>query len=116
MSYLLVKAALSAAIIVAVSELARRSAALGALAASLPLISVLAMIWLWRDTHDTARMAEFAQTTFFYVLPSLALFLLMPALLRRGIGFWPALAAGCLLTVVLYIGMAALLARSGTRL
>ncbi|MEV8761028.1 DUF3147 family protein [Klebsiella pneumoniae] len=60
MLYLLLKAAISAVIIVAVSEIAKRSPGFGALVASLPLVSVLGMIWLWRDTHDPARMAAHA--------------------------------------------------------
>lgn len=65
----------------------------GALIASLPLISVLGMIWLWRDTQDVARLAEHSAATFWYVLPSLPMFLVIPALLKRGVGFWPALLA-----------------------
>lgn len=105
MLYLVVKAVLSALIIVAVSETARRHPGAGALIASLPLISVLGMAWLWRDTHDPVRMATHAQATFWYVLPSLPMFLLIPALLRKGGGFWPAIIAGCLLTMALYAAM-----------
>jgi hypothetical protein len=116
MQYLIIKAVISALIIVAVSEVAKRSPGAGALIASLPLISVLGMVWLWRDTSDAARMAAHAQATFWYVLPSLPMFLLIPALLKRGVGFWPALAAGCVLTVLLYLGMTAALGRLGMKL
>ena len=116
MLYGVIKALLSGALVGLVSETARRNAALGALFASLPLVSVLGMIWLWRDTHDTARLADHAQATFWYVIPSLPMFLLMPALLRRGVGFWPALLAGCALTVVLYGVTVAVAARVGVRL
>lgn len=116
MNYLIVKAVLSAIIIVTVSEIARRSAGFGALIASLPLISVLGMIWLWRDTSDPVRMANHAQATFWFVLPSLPMFLLIPLLLKRGIGFWPSLLAGCALTVLLYLVMVTILARWGVRL
>lgn len=105
MFYLAIKAALSGIIIAVVSEVARRSPGTGALIASLPLISVLGMIWLWRDTHDTERMMVHSTATFWYVLPSLPMFLLIPALMKRDIGFWPALAIGCALTIVLYIAM-----------
>jgi len=115
-TYLLIKAVLSAIIIVAVSEIARRSPGVGALVASLPLISVLGMVWLWRDTGDPVRMADHAQATFWYVLPSLPMFLLIPGLLKRGVGFWPALAVGCVLTILLYLAMTALLQRAGMRL
>ena len=116
MLYGVVKALISGAIVGAASESARRSPALGALIASLPLVSVLGMIWLWRDTHDPVRMATHVQSTFWYILPSLPMFLVIPALLRGGVGFWPALLGGCALTVALYLGMAAALARFGVAL
>lgn len=116
MAYLIIKAIVSALIIVAVSEVAKRSPGTGALIASLPLISVLGMIWLWRDTGDAARMSAHAQATFWYVLPSLPMFLAIPALLKRGIGFWPALAAGCVLTILLYLAMTAACDRLGVKL
>jgi hypothetical protein len=103
MGYLLLKALLSGVIVAVASETARRSPGFGALVASLPLVSILGMIWLWRDTHEPARMAAHAEATFWFVLPSLPMFLAVPALLRRGVAFWPALAAGCALTVVLYL-------------
>lgn len=61
------------------------------------------MAWLWRDTQGPVRMAAHAEATFWYVLPSLPMFLLIPTLLRRGVGFWPSLLAGCALTVGLYL-------------
>lgn len=116
MAWLLVKALASAAIIVAVSEVAKRSPGAGALIASLPLVSVLGMIWLWHDTADSERMAAHAAATFWYVLPSLPMFLLIPALLRNGVGFWAALAMGCVLTILLYLAMTAIGPRFGLRL
>jgi hypothetical protein len=102
MLYLILKAAVSGVIVAIVSEVAKRYPGFGGLIASLPLISVLGMIWLWTDTRDPARMAAHAAGTFWFVLPSLPMFLLMPELLKRGVGFWPALLAGCALTVALY--------------
>ena len=116
MLYLILKAALSGVIIAAISEIARKSPGFGALVASLPLISILGMIWLWRDTRDTVRMASHVEATFWYVLPSLPMFLVIPALLRRGLGFWPALGAGCLLTIALYGAMMAVGPRFGVKL
>lgn len=105
MIYFAIKAALSGLIVAAVSEIARRSPGIGALVASLPLISILGMIWLWRDTADPARLASHAEATFWYVLPSLPMFLLIPMLLRNGVAFWTSLIAGCVLTVSLYLAM-----------
>jgi hypothetical protein len=116
MFYALIKALVSGAIVGVVSETARRNAALGALFASLPLVSVLGMVWIWRDTGDLERLSVHSSATFWYVLPSLPMFLLMPALWRHGIGFWPGLGLGCAATVVLYLAMAWALARLGIAL
>ena len=116
MLYFAIKALVSGAIIAAVSEIAKRSPGFGALVASLPLVSVLGMIWLWRDTHDSARMSAHAGATFWFVLPSLPMFLLMPALLDRGVPFWLSLVIGCLLTIALYLAMTWLGPRFGLRL
>lgn len=116
MFYLLTKAAVSGLIAAVVSETAKRSPAFGALVASLPLISIMAVIWLWRDTQDTARIVSQMEATFWYVLPSLPMFLVVPAMLRGGIGFWPSLIAGCVLTSALYLVTAWILSRFGIQL
>jgi len=116
MHFLVLKAVISAILIVAVSEVAKRSPAFGALIASLPLISVLGMVWLWRDTSDPVRLADHAEATFWYVLPSLPMFLLIPWLLRAGAPFWLSLGAGTILTAMLYLLMTFVLARFGVSL
>jgi hypothetical protein len=116
MLYIFLKAAISGLLIAAVSEIAKRWPGLGALVAALPLISVLGMIWLWRDKPDVANMADHAQATFWYVLPSLPMFLLIPILLRRGVPFWGALSAGCVLTIILYLATMLAAPRVGIRL
>jgi hypothetical protein len=103
MSYFALKAILSGLLIAAISEIARRSPGVAALVASLPLVSIIGMIWLWRDTGDTQRIASHAEATFWYVLPSLPMFLVVPWLIRLGVGFWPALGIGCAMTVALYL-------------
>lgn len=116
MLYLAIKAALSGIIIAIVSEVARRNPGWGALIASLPLISILGMIWLWRDTGDPVRLASHAEATFWFVLPSLPMFLLIPLLLRQGLSFWAALALGCVLTMALYGAMTLIGPRFGLKL
>jgi hypothetical protein len=113
MLYLLIKAIVSAALIMAASETAKRYPGAGALIASLPLVSVFGMIWLWRDKPDSANMAAHAEATFWYVIPSLPMFLAIPALLRHGVGFWVSLVIGCVLTMALYSLMAWLGPRLG---
>lgn len=103
MLWLLAKAAISGILITMIAEFGRRQPALAAIVASLPLISVLGMIWLWIGRPDTENMAQHAEATFWYVLPSLPMFLVIPVLLRHGVNFWIALALGCTLTVMLYV-------------
>jgi hypothetical protein len=116
MLYLAIKAALSGIIIATVSEVAKRYPGFGALIASLPLVSVLGMMWLWRDKPDVPNMAAHVEATFWFVLPSLPMFLLMPLLLRHGVSFWLALTLGCALTIALYLMVVALGPRWGLRL
>lgn len=116
MLYLAAKALLSGIIVLVVSELAKRSPALGALIVSLPLVSVLAMMWLHHETRDATKLAAHAEATFWYVLPSLPMFLVLPTLLRHGWAFYAALGACVVLTALLYLGMAAALARFGVTL
>jgi hypothetical protein len=116
MLYLIIKAALSGVIIAIVSEVAKRYPGFGALIASLPLVSLLGMIWLWRDKPDVPNMAVHVEATFWFVLPSLPMFLLMPWMLRHGIAFWPTVLAGCAITILLYLAMIWIGPRIGIRL
>jgi hypothetical protein len=100
--YLVIKAAISGVIVALVSEIARRYPGWGGLVASLPLTSLLAMLWLWRDTGDTVRVAELSTGAFWFVLPSLPLFFVLPLLLRNGVGFWLSMAIVVAGTLALY--------------
>jgi hypothetical protein len=109
MTQLALKVLISALLVAGAAELARRSTLAGALLASLPLTSILAMIWLWRDGASPAQIADFSGGIFWFVLPSLLLFVVTPLLLRSGWSFWPSLAAGCAVTAAAYgIGVCAL--------
>jgi hypothetical protein len=116
MFYLALKAVISGILIAAASTVAKRYPGAGALVASLPLVSVLGMIWLWSEKPDADNMAAHANATFWYVLPSLPMFLLMPVLLRHGTSFWLALTLGCMVTVALYLAMTWLGPRFGLHL
>ena len=113
---LVAKALLSGALIVAIAEIGKRLPTFAALVASLPLVSVLGMILLWNARPDAQNMAIHAEATFWFVLPSLPMFLLIPWLLRQGYGFWIALLAGCALTVALYLLMVQFGPKLGVRL
>ena len=112
MSYLLVKYLVTAAVVVAVSELAKRSDKLGALLASLPLVTVLTLVWLYVEHQPTDKIANHAWYTFWYVLPTLPLFLLFPRLLNQ-FGFAGALGLFVLGTLVIFAAYAWLMAKAG---
>ena len=113
--FYLVKLLVSAALIVLISEISKRTGYLGGLIASLPLVSLLAIGWMWFETHDAAKIADFSRGVFWFVLPSLLFFVLLPWLLPK-IGFYAALATACIATAAGYALMAAILARAGIRL
>src|SRR5687767_4952261 len=105
------KIAITAAVVVAVSEIAKRSSVWGALIASLPLTSLLAFVWLYVDTRDVERVAALSQSIFWLVMPSLLLFLVLPWLLRSGWGFWSSLALASGATAAAYLAAVWLLGR-----
>ena len=110
------RALLSGFIIAMIALIGRKAPAFAALVASLPLISILAMIWLWRDTGDSALLANHSEATFWYVLPSLPMFLLIPWMLRSGYSFWLALGSAILMTFLFYLATIGIAARFGVRL
>lgn len=116
MLYLALKAIVSGLVVAAASETARRWPGFGGLIVSLPLVSLLAFLWLWRDTHDAAKVAQLSQSTFWFFLPSMPMFVALPWMLRAGWGFWPSFAAAVALTFALYLLFFAAAPRLGLRL
>lgn len=115
MAWLIIKYVLTSAVVVGVSEIAKRSDRLGGLIAALPLVTVLALIWLHVENQPQEKIANHAWYTFWYVLPTLPMFLAFPALLPR-LGFWPALLACVVMTVVLFAVFALVVRRFGINL
>ena len=109
MTWIITKYFLTAAVVVLVSELAKRSDKLGAFVAALPLVTVLTLIWLYVENQPQDKIANHAWYTFWYVVPTLPMFLAFPQLLQR-IGFWPSLLASVIITVVCF-GLFALVVR-----
>ena len=116
MIWYLVKLLVSALIIVLVSEVSKKLPLIGSLIASIPLISVLGMIWMYGEKVNVSKIASHAEGTFWYVLPSLPMFLLLPWMLRKGINFPISLTVGVALTGVLYFIMAKVLTKFGLNL
>ena len=116
MLYLLFKAALSGVIVAAVSEIARRFPGWGGLVASLPLVSLLAMTWLYVDSRDTMKVADLAFGTFWFFLPSMPMFLIIPMMLRSGWSFAATMAVAIAVTIALYAMMFWAAPRMGIKL
>ncbi|MBA3347134.1 MAG: hypothetical protein H0T13_01085 [Actinobacteria bacterium] len=100
--YLVLKALLSGAIVAAASEAARRSTLLGAVLISLPLTSMLAIIWLYRDTRSTDAVASISWSILWVIVPSLVFFVVLPLTLRSGVPFAAALLIACAATAIAY--------------
>lgn len=107
------KVAVTAIVVVAVSEIAKRSPVWAALLASLPLTSVLAFVWLYLDTGQPERVAVLSHSILWLVLPSLVLFVSLPLMLRAGWSFWGSLASSCAVTAAAYVAMVWALGRVG---
>lgn len=103
MGYYLVKLLISASIIVIVSEVAKYNTTIGGLIKSLPLISIIALVWLYIETHDSAKTAALSTSTFWFVLPTLPMFLIFPALIGKGIGFYPSLCVSIISMLLCYL-------------
>jgi len=112
MNWIISKYFITAAMVVLVSELARRNDKLGALVAALPLVTLLTLIWLHLENQPTTKIANHAWYTFWYVLPTIPMFLAFPWLLPR-IGFWPSMGASVLLTMACFGGAVFMLKRFG---
>lgn len=111
--WFITKATISGLLIAAISELAKRSSLMAALLTSLPLISILAMIWLYLESHDTHKVAALASDVFWLVLPTLPFFIVLPLLLRRGVDFSLAMLISVVLIIACYLLTMQLLKSSG---
>lgn len=102
MFYYIIKVAISALVIVSVSEVAKRSSLFGALIAALPLTSLLAILWMYAEKVEIEKIAQLSISIFYLVLPSLAFFLMFPFLLHRGVHFWTSFGLSVVLTIIIY--------------
>lgn len=116
MTYYVIKIVVTTILIVAISEIARRSSFFGGLLASVPLISVLAILWLYIDTKDVEKVSALALSVFWLVMPSLALFVALPVLLRSGVDFYASMLLSIAITVACYWIMVMVLHYFGIKL
>jgi uncharacterized membrane protein (GlpM family) len=116
MMMLIIKYALTSLVVVLVSEVAKRSDKAGALISSLPFITIMIMIWLYIEKQGSAKVGKHAYYTFWYVIPTLPMFLVMPWLMTKGVNFWLSLAIGILVTFVCFILIGLIARRFGVNL
>ncbi len=115
MTWLATKYLITAAIVVAVSEFAKRSDRVGALIAALPLVTLLALIWLHVENQPAQKISNHAWYTFWYAVPTLPMLLAFPPLYAR-FGFWPTLLACVVITVLCFAAIALVARRFGVQL
>lgn len=116
MTYYVAKIAMTSLMIVVISEIAKRSTLIGAILASIPLISVFAIFWLYIESKDVSKVSAFASSVFWLVLPSLVLFVTLPLLLKQGIDFYLSMAMSIGLTGVCYYLLILVLGHFGINL
>jgi hypothetical protein len=116
MKYTIIKILITSGLVVAISEIAKRSSMMAGILASIPLISVLGFIWLYLDTKDVEKISNLSTSIFWLVIPSLVLFVTLPILLRKGIGFYTSLGVATSVTVVCYYLMIVILGKIGIKL
>lgn len=116
MLYYSIKVVVSALLIVTISEIAKRSTGFAALLAALPITSVMAFIWLHVEGTRPEAIAVLSGQILWLVIPSLILFILLPLLLRYGLGFWISLGISMAATAGGYLALLLLLRRMGVAL
>ncbi len=116
MTYYLIKLFLSAFVIVVISEISKRTTLLGGLLASLPLVSILGLSWLYIDTKNTEKVAQLTTSIFWMVLPSLSLFVVLPILLKTKLSFLASLSISLVIMSICYLLMILILNKVGIRL
>ena len=116
MTYYLVKLILSAGIIVAVSETAKRSTLIGAIIASLPLVTILSFFWLYVETKNIEKISQLSMSIFWLVIPSLTFLLILPQLLKMQLNFYICLALSSTVMIGFYFAMIAGLKKLGVSL
>jgi len=115
LSYYIVKLVITALLIVLISEIAKRNSLMGAMLAAIPLVSILAMIWMYIDTNDSKSAVEFSNSIVWLIAPSMTLFITFPILIKKGLSFYPSLAISVVMTMLAYYGVIFLLEKLGLR-
>jgi hypothetical protein len=113
--YYILKLIITTLLIVLISEISKRSSLAGAILAAIPLVSILAMIWMYIDTNDTKAAVDFSNNIVWLIAPSMTLFILFPILIKKNIGFYPSMGISIFMTVLAYYSVIFILEKTGIR-
>jgi len=116
LAYFITKLIITALLIVLISEIAKRSSLLGALLAAIPLVSILAMTWMYVDTNSSSSAVEFSNRIVWLIAPSMTLFIAFPILIKKGFSFYPSMGISILMTIFAYYSVIFLLDKFGIKL
>ena len=115
MGYYILKLLVTALLIVLISEVAKRSSLLGAMLAAIPLMSIIAMTWMYIDTNSTTKAVEFSQNIVWLIVPSMTLFIIFPLLIKNGLGFYLSMGISVAMTILAYYSVIFFLEKIGIR-
>lgn len=115
MTYYITKLIITTLLIVLISEISKRSPLAGAILAAIPLVSILAMTWMYIDTEESTKAVEFSQNIVWLIAPSMTLFIAFPLLIKKGLSFYPSMLISITLTVFAYYSVIYFLEKSGIR-
>lgn len=116
MSYYITKLIITTFLIVLISEISKRSSLAGALLAAIPLVSILAMTWMYVDTNTSSSAVEFSNRIIWLIAPSMTLFIIFPILIKKGVGFYPSMGIAIIATFTAYYFMILMLGKFGIKL
>lgn len=116
MTLYITKLIITTILIVLISEIAKRSSLIGALLAAIPLVSILAMTWMYVDTNDSTAAVEFSNRIVWLIAPSMTLFIAFPILIKKGFGFYPSMLISIIMTIFAYYSVIYILEKFGIKL
>ena len=116
MAFYITKLIITTILIVLISEIAKRSSLMGALLAAIPLVSILAMTWMYVDTNETTTAVEFSNRIVWLIAPSMTLFIAFPLLIKKGWSFYPSMFISIALTIFAYYSVVFVLGKFGIKL
>lgn len=116
MVYYITKLIITALLIVLISEISKRSSLAGALLAAIPLVSILAMTWMYVDTNNSSSAVEFSNRIIWLIAPSMTLFIAFPILIKKDFGFYPSMLISIMMTIFAYYSVIFILGKFGVKL